>query len=263
MRLRHTAPQDPRWHELVRDYKNNWVKACRELFGITLTPQQRQIIDNAELPGPEVAISAGSGVGAHSALAAVGILTVILTEQTRTILVRPPSGIVAAARYRRYILEHWNKLLKVHPWLDIYFKVTEKVFEERSNPCWGMYFQSARVGAEEALAGEHCNQHLTIVLHASGVPDNSFRVIRAGMCDEKSGLIMLSQPTRNEGYFHDAHQRLSKTNGGIFTALTLNAEDSPLVSSDFIEFKRQEYGGPDSDEYRIKVQGRFPLKGKA
>lgn len=264
MRFKHCVTDDVRWYELAAKYQNNWVKACHELFGITLTPQQRQIIDVAEAEGGRTTIAAGGGVGTHTAIAAVAILRVILFRYSRVVLVRPTTGASDAAYVRRCMETHWKKLLDKHKWLDIYFKHTDTAFHERtSDTAWGMVVKSSRMGSEESLAGECGREHLTIVLHAAAVSDKAFSIITSGLTEPENALLMLSMPSREEGYFYDSHHQLNKVNGGIFTSLILNAEDSPLVSSEFIEAKRQEYGGPDSDEYRMKVQGRFPLKGKS
>ncbi len=50
-------------------------------------------------------------------------------------------------------------------------------------------------------------------------------------------------------------------NGGVWTALIFNSEESPLVSDAFLLEKLLEYGGEESPEYQIKVQGRFPENG--
>ena len=45
---------------------------------------------------------------------------------------------------------------------------------------------------------------------------------------------------------------------GIYTAITMNSEESPIVSKKFITEKLMEYGGHHSPEYQIKVLGRLP-----
>lgn len=262
MRLKHSAISDSRWHELVVTYQNNWVKAFRELFGKEPTPQQRLILDAAEGDGKCTTVSAGYGVGAHTAMAAIAILRVILYRQGRVVLVRPGPAANVTKMTLAYVEMHWRYALEQHPWLDMYFKLTDTYMKERTDEHWGMVIKSYRSTREESLAGEHGNHHLTIVLQASAASDKTFGIIRGGMTQEDNGLLLLSQPSRDEGFFYDSHHDLNKLNSqhGYFTALTLNAEDSPLVSSEYIEMKRQEYGGPDSNEYRQKVQGRFPLE---
>ncbi|HBK0782236.1 TPA: hypothetical protein H7C65_004668, partial [Escherichia coli] len=71
-----------------------------------------------------------------------------------------------------------------------------------------------------------------------------------------------SKPSeREKGYFYDSHHRLAHSENnpaGIFTAITLSTEDSPLVSEAYLEYKAKEFGGCNSDKYRRLIKGEFP-----
>lgn len=72
---------------------------------------------------------------------------------------------------------------------------------------------------------------------------------------------MTSQPTRETGHFAEAMTKLAVREGsenGIYTAITMNSELSPLVSKRFIQDKLIEYGGHHSPEYQIRVLGNLP-----
>jgi hypothetical protein len=93
---------------------------------------------------------------------------------------------------------------------------------------------------------------------ASGIPDANFGTIGGSLTDANNRMVLASQPTRAAGFFRETHHSMSRANGGPWTSLVFNSEDSPLVSDQFILDKLLEYGGDDSPEYQIKVQGRFP-----
>ena len=44
----------------------------------------------------------------------------------------------------------------------------------------------------------------------------------------------------------------------MWTALTFNGEESPLVSKQSLEEQRQKYGSRDDPQYQIRVLGQFP-----
>ena len=63
---------------------------------------------------------------------------------------------------------------------------------------------------------------------------------------------MLGNPTRPEGYFHDAFTRLVDR----WWTLTVSCETSPRVKKEYIDEMAERYG-IDSNTYRIRVLGEF------
>ncbi|MGC6746477.1 hypothetical protein ACP0HM_30140 [Escherichia coli] len=102
---------------------------------------------------------------------------------------------------------------------------------------------------------------LYIIDEASGVSDKAFSVITGALTGKDNRILLLSQPTRPSGYFYDSHHRLAIRPGnpdGLFTAIILNSEESPLVDAKFIRAKLAEYGGRDNPMYMIKYVVNFP-----
>lgn len=105
----------------------------------------------------------------------------------------------------------------------------------------------------EALAGLHSDYLAIIADEASGVDEQIFVTAMSARTNANALFIMISNPTRLEGYFYKAFNQ----NAGGFQTLNFNSEESPLVSNDFVNEIISEYG-KDSDEYRVRVQGNFP-----
>ncbi|MGQ0416939.1 hypothetical protein ACT4UL_18240, partial [Bacillus sp. HC-TM] len=64
-----------------------------------------------------------------------------------------------------------------------------------------------------------------------------------------SASFILINSGVTSGYFYDTHHKLAKRPGnpdGVYTAITLNSEESPLVTPEFIKMKLAEYGGRDN-----------------
>lgn len=162
----------------------------------------------------------------------------------------------------KYIKINWATATSRFPWLADYFVLTETAFYEVTGKgVWTVVPKGFRLGSEEALAGEHADHLLYIIDEASGVSDRAFGIITGALTGQDNRILLLSQPTRPSGYFYDTHHKLAKRPGnpdGVYTAITLNSEESPLVTPEFIKMKLAEYGGRDNPMYMIKVRGLFP-----
>lgn len=161
----------------------------------------------------------------------------------------------------KYIKINWATATSRFPWLADYFVLTETAFYEVTGKgVWTVVPKGFRLGSEETLAGEHADHLLYIIDEASGVSDRAFGIITGALTGQDNRILLLSQPTRPSGYFYDTHHKLAKRPGnpdGVYTAITLNSEESPLVTSEFIKMKLAEYGGRDNPMYMIKVRGLF------
>ena len=146
-----------------------------------------------------------------------------------------------------------------HGWIASYFEIkAKKVYVVGAGMRWFITCRTAPRGSPENMAGTHNNYLLWLGDEASGIPDANLKVIAGALTDKRNRFALASQPTRSSGFFYDTHHAWSVDNGGNWNNLVFNSEESPIVSSEFLRDKAMEYGGRDSVEYQIKVQGRFP-----
>lgn len=257
-----TITKDPRYPELVRKYRYNWCRAAVELFGKEPTWQQRQILESAQETGSKTSASSGHGTGKSDMTSIEILIYMICFPGARVIVVANKIAQVQQVIWK-YLKINWRELCRRHPWIEQYFVLTETTFFERSNKgVWFVSPKGCRIGNEESLAGEHAKHLFYIVDEASGVSDKAFGVMTGALTEEDNRIQLLSQPTRQSGYFYDTHHKLKKRHPGDkqgYTAIKLNSEESPLVTVNFILAKLREYGGSrDAPEYMIKVRGEFP-----
>lgn len=260
-RRRYRSPErDSRWQQMAIKFRGNWELASLQLFGRVLTHQQLDVIREVEQKRCRVSVSSGHGTGKSDLLGQLAILYVILYPDSRVMvasnkLEQTLSGLL------KYVKIHWAEVCKRHPWLKQYFEVTHKGFRAKCNPgVWCLQARSYRVGNEESLAGEHAQRLMWIVDEASGVSDKAFGIITGSLTELDNRLVMLSQPTRNAGFFYDSqhkNRKIEGNKGGIYTCLNLSSEESPLVTSEWIAEKIAQYGGRHAPDYIIKVLGRF------
>lgn len=112
----------------------------------------------------------------------------------------------------------------------------------------------------EAVAGISGRNLLYIIDEASGVSDEIFEAIEGNRAGG-ARLLMLSNPTRNEGEFHSAFTAKAR----YYKTLRMSSEETPnvvrgeivipgLATRDWIEEKRAEWD-EDSPLYRVRVKG--------
>ena len=113
--------------------------------------------------------------------------------------------------------------------------------------------RTSRKEQPEALQGFHSPHMLFVVDEASGVPDIIFEVGQGAMSTEGAKTVMVGNPTRSSGYFHDAFHR----NTERWWTRRVGCNEANSVSDGFIDDMKRQYG-EDSNIYRVRVLGEFP-----
>ncbi len=134
-----------------------------------------------------------------------------------------------------------------YEWSTTHIRITE------SPETWFARAKTARKEAPEALAGVHGDHVMLIADEASGIPQEIFNTAEGSLTDKNTLTILISNPTRLIGYFYDTHHG-DKANWQI---LAFNSLESPIVDTTYNE-RIMERHGEDSDEYRVRVLGKFP-----
>lgn len=210
-----------------------------------------------EVTAARVSCTSGHGTGKSSQIAIVVILFMLMYPDARVVLVANKLDQVKIGVFRN-IRKYWRVLCRRHPWIENYFELTEETFYERAaKGIWEMSPKACKVGNEEALAGEHAKHLLWIIDEASGISDKAFGFITGSLTEKDNRLVMLSQPTRDNGYFWASHNDPAIMQD--FTQLIFSSEDSTIVTTEFIMEKFRQYGSDrNNPEYMIKVRGLFP-----
>ena len=115
--------------------------------------------------------------------------------------------------------------------------------------------RTARPEKPEALQGLHSKYVLILVDEAPGVAESIFEAARGALASEGSFVVMTGNPTRLEGLFYETHNKLKP----LWGTLQVNGEDCPLQSQLFRDELAHQYGR-ESNVYRVRVQGEFPLE---
>lgn len=251
---------DPRYERFRLRYYDNFRDYVLENCGVIPTWQQIEFMEAAQEPGCRVAVASGHGTGKSFLLAwlldwhlrvfpfSYAMLTATNIMQVRSVV-------------WKYLDDAIMSMERLYPWQRGYFvKTAQRYFALPFKDSWYVLPKTASKSAPENMAGQHNNNLLIVVDEASGLDDAIHGVLRGALTHRRNRYIMTSQPTRPAGHFADAMRKLCKNGSedGIYDAITMNSEESPLVSNEFIKEKLKEYGGHNSPEYQIKVLGNFP-----
>lgn len=259
--------KDPRWLEFVERYAGNLTRFAIECCGMSpdksgnggVTHQQIELLDNVSLMGSRVSVSSGHSTGKTRSIGVTTLWHLVCYFQSNTVITAPKVTQVKNQAWKE--MRRMLDCLRMSPWAwvaDYIGFEAERIYIKGHKETWYVIAKTAPKGSPENLAGEHADWLLIWADEASGIPDANFGVLGGAMTDARNRFILTSQPTRNSGFFYDTHHSLAVDNGGTWTPLVFNSEESPLVSESFLAEKLAEYGGRDSTEYMIKVRGLFP-----
>lgn len=153
-------------------------------------------------------------------------------------------------------LSMWHRLLSERiPALGTKFNWKIDVFEMLEAPKESFAVaRTARKEKPEALQGLHSQNMMILVDEASGVAEEVFEAGRGSLSSENSYVVLTGNPTRLEGLFFETHHRLRD----MWATLQVNGEGVPLQDQKFRDELAHQYGA-DSNVYRVRVQGEFPL----
>jgi len=232
--------------ELINRYHDDPVLFVKEVIGAEPAIEQKQMLESIR-DNRMTAVKAGHGVGKTTTLA-WAILWFLTT--------RPYPKIPCTAPTMHQLKDIlWAEIAK---WLNqsailrtLFDWTAERVALKNYADNW---FAVARTATKpDAMQGFHSDSLLFVLDEASGINDQIIEPILGALTGEETRLIMVGNPTKITGFFHDAFT----VNRAKFGCITLNAENSKMVSRDFVQSIIDLYG-KGSDPYRVRVLGEFP-----
>jgi len=229
----------------VRFVSDVIIEPARQFYNYNLTDQQ---ISGLRAIGHTnfLTIKAGRGPGKTAWLSMV-ILWFMATRPSCRIMVTGP-------KFEQLKKTIWPELKK---WLDV-----SLISGDLSWTAQNLWYKGDQAGRfafiatskdEENLAGLHDDHMLFVVDEASNVRRTMIEALIAGMTHQDNKIILAGNPTQTSSFFYDSHNKFAD----IWTGLTWNSEESPIVSKNQIEMLARKWG-KESDMYRVQVLGEFP-----
>lgn len=194
-------------------------------------------------------VRSGHGVG-KSAVEAWAVIWFLLTRPYPKIPCTAPT----AHQLNDILWAELNKWRRNNPLLEQELVWTHERLYLRGYP--EEWFAVARTASKpDALQGFHAEHVLYIIDEASGVDDLIFEPVLGALSTPGARLLMCGNPTKLQGFFYDSHNK----NRGSYKTFHIDSRSSPRVSQEYIDTLINMYG-EDSDIFRVRVAGDFPLQ---
>lgn len=252
---------DKRKYEITADWFGDYDQVSRSYDwfdfqkGKHITWQQMMILLSVEKAtrkkaNNKISISSGHGIGKSSCISWVILWFLFINYDAQVPCTAPTATQMHDVLWKE--LSIWiDKMPKgikeKYDWNKDYIRMTE------SPNTWFARAKTSSKENSEALAGVHANHVLTIADEASGVEEQIFNTAEGAWTSGNILVILISNPTRINGYFYDTHHKLKDD----WQTLIFSSIESPIVDKDY-ESKIAKRHGRDSQEYGIRVLGKFP-----
>lgn len=233
--------------EAILYYAEHPVEFVEDIIGVKPDERQAAILRSVA-SNPMTSVRSGHGVGKS----AVEAWVVIWFLSTRPF---PKIPCTAPTQHQLFdiLWAEISKWLRNSPALAKEIVWTkEKVYIRGFPEEW---FAVARTATKpDALQGFHADDVLYIIDEASGVKDEIFEPVLGSLSTAGARLLMCGNPTQKSGFFYESHTK----NRASYSTFHIDGRDSGRVSQDFVK-KIVDMYGEDSDVFRVRVAGEFPI----
>lgn len=223
----------------------------REILGATPEAYQEDLLRAVGRGERKISVRSGHGTGKSTSLSWSMLWFVLFRYPNKVVVTAPTTAQLYDALFAE--LKRWIGELPE----ALRVLLVEKADRVELAAAPSEAFISARTSRAEqpeALAGVHSDNVMLVVDEASGVPEQVFEAASGSMSGHNATTILAGNPTRTSGTFYETHTRLADH----WLTLHWSCIESPRVSQEFIDEMRIRYG-EDSNAYRIRVLGEFPL----
>jgi phage terminase large subunit len=237
--------------EQVARYRADPIAFVREVLGTEPDPWQAEFLTALARGDRRISVVSGHGTGKSTA-ASFGIIWFACTRTPfKVVITAPTAGQLFDALFAE--LKAW--IDKMHPGFKVLFDVkSDRIELIASRHDSFIVAKTSRAETPEAMAGVHSENVLLIADEASGVPEQVFEAAAGSMSGDNATTVLLGNPVRSTGYFYETHHKLKDH----WTTMAVSCLTSPRVSKQWIEEMQVRYG-EESNAYRVRVLGKFPL----
>ena len=245
-----TSEANP-FEEFTLQYMDDPVLFVKEVLGAEPLPYQAEFLEAISSGERKISIRSGHGTGKSTSASWAMLWYLLMRFPNKVVVTAPTSGQLFDALFAE--LKRWiGELPK--PIQDLLTVKSDRVELAAAPSEMFISARTSRAETPEALAGVHSDNVLLVVDEASGVPEKVFEAAAGSMSGHNATTILLSNPTRSTGTFYESQTRMA----GSWWTQRWSCVDSPLVSDEFVDEMRERYG-EESNAFRIRVLGEFPL----
>ncbi|WP_426356374.1 DEAD/DEAH box helicase family protein [Burkholderia sp. R-40] len=242
--------QNPFLHFRSRYYRDP-ILFVQEVLGAEPDDWQKTFLTALADGKRKISVRSGHGVGKSTTTSWAAIWHFYTRFPQKTVITAPTSAQLYDALYSE--LKAWMKKMPdvLRDMADI--KTDRIEFKPAPEESF-ISLRTSRQEQPEALQGVHSENVMLIGDEASGIPEAVFEAASGSMSGHNACTILLGNPTRSSGYFYDTHNVLANE----WFTLKVSCVDSPRVSKEYVQEQAIRFG-EDSNAFRIRVLGEFPL----
>lgn len=229
------------WFEFVKGRHITWQQT---LF---LMCAEKAIQGKAKA---RISVASGHGCG-KSASVAILVLWFLFGRYNSQIACTAPNAVqmndVLWKELSLWIARLPETIKPLFDWNKDYIRIAE-----RPNS-WFARAKTSTKENPEALAGVHADWVMMVADESSGVEDQIYHTMEGALTSGNTLVVLISNPTRNNGYFYDSQHKHKER----WQRLRLSSIESPIVDPKY-EQEQADLHGRDSEQYGIRVLGKFP-----
>jgi len=237
--------------KLIQFYKTHPIEFVEQVIGATPTEQQKDLILSIVKPDARVAVKSCTASGKTAVLAWMTLYFLITHPDCRGICTAPTAG--QLHRVFRAEVSKWLGKMKA-PFNGFYEVMTEKIFLKGKKDTQFFSLVTGSAENRESFAGLHADKVVLLVDEASALPSAIFDTLLGTLSSGDTAFVLVSNPVRATGAFYELFQKESDN----WELMTFTSFDSPNVDTEWIQ-EVKEYYGEDSDFYKMRVLGEFPV----
>lgn len=222
------------------------------VLGVMLEDWQYEVLSALDNGETRISIRSGNGAGKTCLLAIVILHFILFRNDVKVPVTAPSSG-----QLKDGLIPETRKWMRKLPsfLVDLLETTQDRIYRRDSPEQNFVSFRTARRETPEALQGIHAENVLCVVDEASAVPDEVYEAAQGTMSTEGAIFVMISNPTRLQGYFYRSHHRMK----AAWRTFHVTSFDTTRVDQSFVDQIANDYG-VNSDQYRVKILGEFPTK---
>ncbi|RVK79373.1 hypothetical protein CN157_09300 [Sinorhizobium meliloti] len=245
-------------HQLFRDlialYHKDITVFAKQVFGSDLTPKQQEFVE-AFRTQRTITFRGGVGFGKTHAEAIVTWWALICHDQVQVTLFGPSEPQLRGGIWKELQVLHG----RMNPMFKDLFEVGATRIARKVNPssCFAEY-RIASGDKPDNARGIHARNNFVLVDEASGIDDEVYTgALLNILTDENAKLCLVSNPSKASGFFWRTH--CDPDIADQWTPIHGRMQDNPRLDPESFERLAKNYGGPTSRQYRVLVEGEFPL----
>lgn len=239
---------------LLEEFRTDIRLFAKTMFDSTLRPKQMEFVE-AFRRSKLITFRGGVGFGKTHALAVLVWWALFVHDQVQVTIFGPNEGQIKSGV--------WKELQILHGRMPEVFRGGFDVTATRISRTVGAAdcFAEFRLANKDNISstrGIHQTNNFVFVDEATGVDEEIFTDSLLNiLTDPNPKLCLISNPSSTNGYFYrtwndpDISDQWTKVHGSMWDNTRMNRET--------LEQMARQYGGVTSRQYRIMVEGEFPL----